>query len=318
MLTTEPRWTFASKKPLTQWYGNVQLLDHHVVGQWFCLARESGELKWQHRIFRANAICEVDSGVIVASEVRSDGPWTDQFGCYGISLDDGRLLWTSHGSGVWGWFQRVLDFVPGYTNEFRDSPHHVKDGRIFCHSGRVLDVYTGKTLERTAPDSVSSCERAETLAQSLYGTSVSREQKKVSIGNGILLFHPAAEEGRTRADWEIIAENESGEQVWRLPIKETKRHIDGDFYSYRLAMPYLYLVVSDERRYRPHPTKPYYVQPNPTLWHLMAVSVRNGNVVQDISLGTEVLEECRIEDVDDRGLLTSSSSRELLYFERIG
>lgn len=76
MLDEIPSWTFSSSKPLTQWYGHVHLLRDHAVGQWFCVHRESGQLMWQHAMLRANDICNIDSGVIVASEMRSDGPWT--------------------------------------------------------------------------------------------------------------------------------------------------------------------------------------------------------------------------------------------------
>ena len=79
--------------------------------------------------------------------MRSDGPWSGLLGCYGISLENGQLLWTSHGSGIWGRLGRLLDFVPGFANEFRDTPRQIKDGKNFCDSGRIIDIQTGILLE---------------------------------------------------------------------------------------------------------------------------------------------------------------------------
>ena len=41
-----------------------------------------------------------------------------------------------------------------------------------------------------------------------------------------------------------------------------------------------------------------------------------GEVVQDFSLDDEKLAECRIEDVDDDGLLIGKSNHHLAYYER--
>lgn len=318
MLVEEPRWIFASKKPLTKWYGHVHLLPNHVVGQWFCVDRASGQVKWQRNFFRPTTIDAVTSGVIVAREMRSDGPWTASFGCYGISLDAGRLLWTSHGSGLWGSIVRLLDFVPGYTNELRDTPHHVEDGKVFCQSGRVLDVKTGRFLQKLDSETVRSHEKPIRLDSQFYNSGLERDHPSVAISNGVFLRHAQAAEGMQRGVLEIAAETETANSVWTFSIEQLGRHIDGNFYSYRLVPPFMYFVVSDEPRYKPHPTKQRYVEPKPTLWHVVSIALATGDVVQDFSLGPEMLEECRIEDVDDRGLLIGTSSRELLYFERIG
>ena len=96
MIDRDPVWRFSSDRQLTQWYGHVQLLPSCAIGQWFCVDRQSGDLKWQRQHFRASSICGFDSGVIVAYEMRSDGPWTAGFGCYGLSLESGELVWSSH------------------------------------------------------------------------------------------------------------------------------------------------------------------------------------------------------------------------------
>lgn len=324
MLVETPKWTFSSQKPLSQWYGHVVLLPDDVLGQWFCLARESGELKWQHNIFRANRFCGVDCGIIVADEMRSDGPWTSSFGCYGISLEDGQMLWKSHGTGLRGWLGHLLDYVPGLTNEIRDSPHHVKDGQVFCYSGRVLDIHTGKTLKKISPDAVQLFQQPKSLAKQLYQTSgiysLLEEplQKEVSIGKGISLYHPEYERGQPRKDWAIIAKNDNGQELWRCTTKQLYEwYIGGNFYSYRLAVPYIYLIVSEEPATKPDPKNEKYHVPNPTIWHLITLDVWSGDIVQEISLGSEMLTECRIEDLDDDHVLIGNSNQELFMYERI-
>jgi hypothetical protein len=321
MLAEKPKWIFVSKKPVAQWYNHVHLLPNHVLGQWVCLARGTGELLWQRSLLRPNTICGVDSGVIVGSEMRSDGPWTFDFGCYGISLTDGRLLWTSHASGVWGPLLRLFDFVPSFTNEFRDTPHHVKDGRVFCNSGRVLDVLTGRTLERIDPQTIYATSSAERTAEDCDESKTPYERNVFPIGNGLSLSRPSIEDQRTPEAWEVVAESEDGNELWRLPIRQLTPQKDGCYFGERLSMPFLYLTVSEGRFNKPHPKHPnqsVLVVPNPVPWRLFTIDARDGSVLQDLSMDFEKHDTCRIEDLDDRGLVVSLSSRKLLYFPRQG
>ncbi|MCA9174365.1 MAG: hypothetical protein KDB14_07760 [Planctomycetales bacterium] len=248
--------------------------------------------------------------------MRSDGPWTATFGCYGISLESGTLLWASHGSGIRGVLARMLDFVPGFTNEFRDTPHHVEGGQVFCDSGRVLDVKTGRCQRRVDPDSVQAHESRASIGWQFYNTGMEKYHPRVAAGRGVFLRHAEGKEGVQRGVFKIAAENEAGDSIWLFSVDQLGRHIDGNFYSYRLAPPFIYLVVSDEPRYRPHPSQKHVVTPNPTRWHLVTLALSTGKVVQDFPLGNSKLEECRIEDVDDEGLLIGKSSQELCYFRR--
>lgn len=318
MVVRESAWSFRSEEPLTQWYGHVQLLPDRVLGQWACLDRESGEKLWQRSIFRANTACAVDSCIIVASETRSDGPWTADFGCYGISLADGRLLWTSHRTGIWGHLTRLLDFVPMFTNDLRDTPHHVIGGRVYCDSGRVLDVKTGRTAGKVSRQEVESFGRPASPAERLYRAG---KDESVDTESGVSL-------ARCPDGWGVLG-HRAGREVWRLQADDQGavlgRHFRANYYAYRLAEPYLYLVLSDEPAFKPHPTKAAYVEPNPTTWHLVTLDVATGSVVQDLALGAEPMEACRIEDVDERALLigqsgprrgTHGDTYEVSYFPR--
>ena len=137
---------------------------------------------------------------------------------------------------------------------------------------------------------------------------------KVEVGHA-LLSHP--QERWQRGEWLVVAESINGDVIWEFNIKQTGRYIDGNFYSYRLVSDYIYLIVSDEPRYKPHPTQKQTVVANPTRWTCLSLDVATGKVVQEISLGNEPLDECRIEDVDDQGLLIGKSSQELMYFRRM-
>lgn len=318
MLEPTPHWRYVSKRPLTQWYGHVHLLKDHVVGQWFCLDRESGNLNWVRTFYRPNSVEGFSGGIIVATETRSDGPWTASFGCYGISLETGRLLWTSHASGVWGRTLRVLDFVPGFTNEFRDTPCYVEEGKVFCASGRVLDVQRGTLLEKLTPEAVQAYKKPVTLGQLFYRSHHGNAASPIAISNGILLLHIIPTDSTNQSGWKIAATTEAGEPLWTFSIEQLGRYIDGNFYSYRLLPPFLYLVVSEEPRYRPHPTKKHYVLGNASRWHLVTLDIATGAVLQDFSLGNEKIDECRIEDVDEEGLLISHGNHSLSYFRREG
>jgi hypothetical protein len=226
------------------------------------------------------------------------------------------MLWTSHGAGLWGTLGRLLDFVPGFTNELRDSPHHVQNGKVLCDSGRVLDVPSGAFIQKLDPETVRSHERPVSLASQFYASGVERTHPRVSVGNGLVLRHAQPAEGMQRGVLDIAAETETGNPVWRFSIEQLGRHIDSNFYSYRLVPPFLYLIVSDEPRFKPHPTKTKYILPNPTRWHFVAIALSTGEAVQDFLLGDEKLAECRIEDVDDYGLLIGKSNHHLAYYER--
>ena len=313
MIDREPAWRFTSDRQLTQWYGHVQLLPSCAIGQWFCVDRQSGDLKWQRQHFRANSICGFDSGVIVAYEMRSDGPWTAGFGCYGLSLESGELVWSSHGTGLIGKLSRILDFIPGFTNGLRDSPSIVADGKVFCSSGRILNVLNGELLSKISPYEVRKMKPPQSDARQLYDSHIGNSESNVSIGD-LVLAHPS--DGKQRGKWSIVAKTKE-QDAWRFDISQTGLHIDGNYYSYRLATPYIYLVLSDESRYKPHPTHPQTVVANPTRWHLLCLDVATGQIVQQVSLGDELLDECRIEDVDEHGLLIRRSSKELVYFRRV-
>ena len=147
MINEQPSWMFAARYRLSDGYEHVQLVGDRVLGYWVCLNRCDGTLIWERTYWRPNEIVAIAENVVVATEESSSG-------CFGISLETGRLLWTSHASGWRGRMFRALDFVPCFANELRDAPHHVQGQECFCYSGRVIDLCSGRDLRRIPKDEV--------------------------------------------------------------------------------------------------------------------------------------------------------------------
>jgi hypothetical protein len=323
VIDPEPHWRFVAKRSLTQWYGHVHLLPDRVLGQWLCLDRISGESIWERSIFRANTIVGIAADVIIASEMRSDGPWTADLGCYGISLTTGELLWTSHGSGLGGAFLRVLDFVPGFTNDLRDSSHHVTSTECFCGSGRVIDVRDGRFLRRVSPEELKQHERPLTDFEHLAETGYRVDApSRIQIRPDIWLScrregEPALRiAGRVR----FFQTRDDGCHVWAFDLAQTR--FAGNGHSWRYCPgtgsrpPVIYMIVSDEPNRAPDPKgRPHFVVPRPTTYRLLVLDVTDGQTVQEVVLGRSE-SDCRIEDVDETGLLVSYDGRRLHYFAR--
>lgn len=298
MIDPSPRWEFAARYSLTRRYGHVRLLPDRVLGQWFCLDRPTGRRIWERRFFRPASVAGVSEGVVVA---------TEEFGVYGISLATGRLLWTSHGTGLWGRFVRLLDFIPCFENELADAPHRVEGGECVCYSGRVVDVRTGRTLRRVPRDEVRRTGRATVLRDERLG-----DDARLAFRSGEGPNHWVR--GKLRLRLLRI----DGEVRWEFDVASTGRHLQ----SYRFAppsearRPFVYFVVSDEPNTTPHPTRRHYALPRRTAYRLLTLDVAVGEIVQDIPLG-EANRECRIEDADEAGLLVGADAKRLRYFERV-
>jgi hypothetical protein len=316
MVEVTPSWRFTSRATLWQWYGHVHLLQSRVLGQWVCLDRSDGRVLWEKRFCRANTICEVAGGVIVASETRSDGPWTADFGCYGISLETGELLWTSHAGGNRGRLLRLFDFVPCFTNELRDSPAFAQGGEVVCTSGRVLDVRTGRDTRRIPSEEVRGHKRPQSEAWTLYQGRLQNAYTRVRLPNGSWLSHkPRPEEGAV-IGFRLYLLGDDGSVRWDFDLAATGYHIAGNYSSYRYATPFLYLVVSEERQQRDVAGRPGYALPNAAVYRLLTLNLNDESLVQDFRLEDSKVTECRIEDVDDAGLLISLDARQLWYYTR--
>jgi hypothetical protein len=183
MLEGTPRWTFISKRPLTQWFEHVHLLHERVVGYWFCLDRSSGTRLWERHLNLAE-IAGIENGIIVANKRRYvcdvSAP---RSGCCGISVETGKLLWTSHGLGIWN---RLLSLFHS------ENPAYVLNGKCYCWSGRIIDIPTGKVVERIPRGEIRPPKTPESDATILRRTEDPSDPIRLKVGNGLWLSHKLA------------------------------------------------------------------------------------------------------------------------------
>jgi hypothetical protein len=321
MIEPTPQWSFDAGRAVYQWYGHVRILSDRVLGQWCCLDRETGRLIWQKNFWRPNTVRGVSEGVIVASETRHDGPWIADFGCYGICLETGDLLWTSHARGWWGRVVRFLDYVPEFTNELRDSPHHVVGREVVCVSGRVLDLLSGADLRRISRAEVARYEEPHPAASHLPAGGGWNGRTKVQVGPSRWLCQKRLDEDRPAGGVQLHLLDESEAVLWEWNSRATGLRVAGDFYSCRYAPhphgpPFVYLVASEEPNLKSDPARPHSAVWNPTRYPLLSLDVAEGRVVGDTLVDEGRASECRIEDADDRGVLVSLDRSKLKYYQR--
>src|SRR5262249_6885831 len=93
-------------------------------------------------------------------------------GIYAISLETGRLLWGSHGAGWWGRVVRLLDYMPDFTNEPRDTPLVVRSTAVVTQQGRILDLWTGVPRGRLKRDELKALHTEPAAPSGRSGRSV--------------------------------------------------------------------------------------------------------------------------------------------------
>lgn len=299
MLNT--RWTYENDRGLTQWYGHVEYYGDYIVGQWFVLDADTGQEYWSRSFLRANTVCGVSHHVIIASETRSDGPWTLDFGIYGIDAKTGSLLWTNHGRGLWGKLFRCFDHVPGFTNDFRDAPEHVVGEYVLTARNRILDVRTGH----------------ERRAVQLEAKTTKRSRAEQFYDNNTLLLGKGDRlkvEG-PRDDFSIFRVDKDGLELWRFSARERSLYCEGNYYSYRLNDDRIYIILGDAPKYVPvKPGNPGYVKPNPANYQLGVLDVASGECTLCPLEHAEQRTECRIETIRDARLLVSCGARILTEY----
>jgi hypothetical protein len=311
MIEPIPQWIFIAQHQLTLWYGHVHLLPCHVLGQWFCVDRETSRPLWEHAISPANAVSGVTDGVIIASQTVSIGPGTWHEGCYGIALDTGLPLW-------------ALD---------ADAPSLVHEGECVCSSGQIVAARDGRPLRRITPEQVREGELRRfnhhvSDAYAFYRTRIGgRHPKRVRINGVGWLTHRRVPNERVRDGFRLYAIGDPDEVIWSFDLATTGYSIGHcNYFSYRLEGRHVYVVASENPEPtaarssgwgRLLPTTRKYPTPIPAVFHLLVLELSGGTVVQDIRFNDEPVEACRIEDVDDRSILVSVGSRELRCYRRV-
>jgi hypothetical protein len=324
IINSQPIWSFTAKKQLQLWYGHVSLLKDYVIGQWFVLKRNSGECLWEKEFSRPNAVFEIVDDVILATETRSDGPWTADFGCYGIALTNGELLWQWYGNGIRGAIAKSLDKIPVLTNELRPHFHGVCGNECATKQGDILEIHTGKFLRHESELSIpAKTFGAQTDAQKIYNGQAIEVSKGLLLStrevrvkqekqpNGVtMMTFPKA----TRP-FGFILRNAQDQIVWDWSPEESNLFPVTNFYGWRLLDDKLILLCSEERATIPiRPEKPLVVKPNAAKYQLLVVDVFTGKVAQQFVVTQEKVISCRIEDMGSNGLLISHDNLHLRYY----
>lgn len=298
----ELRWTYLNALGLSKWYGHVDYYGQYVIGQWFALDADTGRQYWSRRLFRPTTVLGCAHGVIVASETRSDGPWTANFGIYGIDAQTGDLRWINHGRGIWGKLLRCFDYVPGFTNEFRDAPKRLVDRYVVTRRGRVLDIRTGRDCPSVKLDEPTNSTRAEPEYKLYDDKSLEIDGDRITI------------EGH-RDNFVILRRDKKGRDRWRFAARDLSLHVDGNYYSYRLHNGRILMILGDAPNYVPvHESKPLCVKPNPANYQLGILDITSGECKLFPLANAKRRKECRIEAIQDSRILVSCDGTQLTEY----
>ncbi|MDX1946498.1 MAG: hypothetical protein SFU86_13945 [Pirellulaceae bacterium] len=296
-----PRWTYSNSSRLSKWYGHVEYYGPYVIGQWFALNAETGAEYWSRRFFRPTTVCDCAHDVIVASETRSDGPWVFDFGIYGIHAQTGKLLWTNHGRGLWGRMLRCFDYVPGFTNEFRDAPERVVGRYVVTSAGRFLDIGTGHQCPSPVLEKPHCGDRLA-LNRELY------DNKSLAMDGDTILVQGHHD------DFVILRRDKSGREFWRFAAKERGLHVDGNFYSYRLHNGRIFIILGDAPKYVRIKASSPYVKRSPANYYMGILNVSTGKCDLFPLAEAKLRTECRIESIRDDRVLISCDDTQLVEY----
>ncbi len=285
------RWSHSRPEGLTVGYGHVGLHGSKVLGQWFALDKETGALLWERGAVGFNHVSGVCDGVIIASELRSGGPWTASFGIFALSIANGELLWADRTAVRHEGWMKIFDWLPFVAKNRLDSPQKVADGLVWTEMGRCLDVHSGKALDAALPDPP---EDVPSLAHQLYfdGELALGELtlKPGGYGDG---FHIEALDGGGQRRWASLAEQEQG-------------FVRSHYLSYRSHKGKLFVVVGDGPEHVPiDPQEPSFVKQNAVNHHMIIIDAVTGQRWRVDLSPEDAAEGCRIEDIQDDMVLIS-------------
>lgn len=297
------RWQYTASHSFIQYYSNVELLPGHVLGQWFCLERSTGKLLWRQDFTVPNTVFAVRDDVIIASETRSDGPWTANVGIYGISPIDGEVIWRDGDKGFWANLFG-LNLLGETAVEVRDN------GEVVTQSGRVLDLKTGKKIrkEKTRAD--------DDIVQINPGEKLYR-LKAVDCGRGKILKLGTPGQPENKDSWNfssnlcLFLEAEGGEIVWEFQLEKRGYFIEGNYFSYRYRPPFVWAIASNAPLYIPDPQYPesFVFNEEPKAYFILVLDTNSGEIVKTVPLGGgELFNSCRLESIDDSNILVSGTN----------
>ena len=291
------RWTYSLPSSVSEWDGSerVSYYGKYVIGIWFSLNAETGEEYWSRRMFRPGSICDCADGVIVASDFK----YGNSEGVYGIDANTGEILWKNHADGFWGKVCQWLEYVPLLTNEFRDSPDCVVDGKVFTCKGRTLDIRTGEPT-------TSKYKEGDVLREpkDLSPAGMLKRYGKVELDDCSIKVEGHAYDfvlsGKGNARWQFVA-REHGCCV------ENEYHIHGN---------HIFVILGDGPDYVPvGPSEPHMARPNEVRYLMGIIDARSGDLRIHRLQNGEERSLCRIEAVRDNRMLISYGRNILEEYE---
>lgn len=337
------KWRYRSNRPLTKWYGNVGFYENRVLGQWVCLDRESGRLLWQHDFVRPNSVVGVSGSVIVATEWRFDGPSMSCFGCYGIDLETGAIIWVSHRrSGIVNTLLTLVDYLPFYVNGFRDEPVKVKGQKVVCRSGRILDMQTGKDIRLEKNQELEQCFPEKTAPEELFESGLKPDLSKIQISPNRYLSHKAGPVdmpddirekllgGRVdeisdeelfehvlskMQDFSLFCLDDENKVIWSFSAEEAGLSINRDYRHYRFHDGKVYVIASAETKTgNPSTRNNSAQQGSGAYYRLLELDTGSGRITRQVDLHDSPLSSCDIQDIGDDGIFIRCDEKELICY----
>jgi hypothetical protein len=227
------------------------------------------------------------------------------FDCYAFGLETGKLLWTSHPSGACGAASAEHYWYPDrYDHRGADAGARlVEDGLCFCGDGRVLDVASGAERGRVSEDDVKL--RCTRLPIEL-ATALLRLGRPDGRGVRVAPGRWLTQRGNWRdGEFKLHLATDAGSEVWTFDPK--RHHYEVRYpnvYAYRLAGRYVYVIASEPLASEP-PVNSDAPDP-PRSFHLLTLDLEHGEIQQDFRLGDRSWSDCRIEGLDQHGLVIAS------------
>ena len=310
MLSAMPAWVLSDQ--IMTAHDHMRLLPDRIVGTWLCAQRSNGKLIWSFDARRPNQISGIIDSVLIATENYPVGMMgTGNFHRYGISLDSGQLLWTSHPSGACGEASRFgsWDLEDFDVDGDAAAPRLIEDGKCLCKDGSIIDPHSGHQVGQMTPNDVDlSAKRMMTARSSERSRAFYRSMSQEPC-RGIQLVPGKWLSGERFRSLQFTLCNAQNVCEWSFDLKQTGYEQEHpSYYQFRLVDQYIYLVAYEHFKEEPPPAPDHWKPPEPRQFHLLTLDLHNGKVVQDIPIGNRKLRTCGLEDADQAGVLIRSSS----------
>jgi hypothetical protein len=236
--------------------------------------------------------------------------------------------------------------VPFYSNPFRDTPLAVRGSEVFCLSGRVLDLHTGRDVRREDAKDLDKYRKELTPSEALYESRLRLDFHKVQTTPGRHVSHKPgpiplssglqekldgnalgeltpedmeqivqAKQAQGSTGFSLFGLDDGNEVLWSFRPEEQGYQIDGNFHSYRLHGGNIYMIVSQEPQTVPvSPRDPHVVKRQPVSYQLLELDGESGRIDRSVSILDRKLRSCDIQSVGDGEVFVRCDEKELVCY----